>query len=163
MTYLDDIRLPVNRELLTRIFSKIKISTEHFYNGEPCWEWIASRTAQGYGQISFQCYPHTAHTLIYRLFVGSIPYKFHCDHLCRVRHCVNPIHLEAVTAKENILRGIGIMALKAQQTHCIHGHPLSGDNLYLFQIANETHRYCRICRSINRRKVYEKQARPLLS
>jgi hypothetical protein len=51
------------------------------------------------------------------------------DHLCRNKACVNPAHLEPVTNRENVLRGVGLSAENARKTHCKRGHPLSGDNV----------------------------------
>lgn len=68
-----------------------------------CWLWTAGRTTGGYGQ----CYSPAkgyAHRTAYELLVGAIPYGMTLDHLCRVRHCVNPAHLEPVTSAENTRR-----------------------------------------------------------
>jgi hypothetical protein len=68
------------------------------------------------------------------------------DHKCRARRCVNPDHLELVTHRENILRGQTIAARRIAQTHCINGHPLSGDNLYLKP--SDGGRQCKRCAAI---------------
>jgi len=64
------------------------------------------------------------------------------DHLCRNRTCCNPAHLELVTGRENLLRGDTLAAANAAKTHCIQGHPLADDNLY---VANNGARTCRTC------------------
>jgi HNH endonuclease len=51
------------------------------------------------------------------------------DHLCRNPKCVNPEHLQIVTNKENILRGVSFTAENASKTHCVRGHELTPDNL----------------------------------
>ncbi len=63
--------------------------------------------------------------------------------------CINPEHLEAVTQKENILRGIGAPAVNARKTHCPRGHPFDGDNLY---VKPNGDRQCRICRSVQSKR-----------
>lgn len=69
------------------------------------------------------------------------------DHLCRVRRCVNPAHLEPVTDRVNILRGQAPSAVNAAKTHCIRGHPFNSVNTYWFTETNGTRgRQCRTCR-----------------
>lgn len=51
------------------------------------------------------------------------------DHLCRVRGCVNPAHLEIVDNTTNILRGEGPTAQNARKTHCKRGHELNAENV----------------------------------
>lgn len=74
---------------LARFFGKIQINKT-----TQCWEWTASKTPQGYAQINYQRRPMVAHRVSYRAFVGEIHRGLVIDHLCRVRHCVNPAHLE---------------------------------------------------------------------
>ena len=131
----------INRDLLARIFSKIKISTEHSYKGVPCWEWTAGISKTGYAVLWMLGRQRLAHRTLYQLFVGQVPDGLHCDHLCRTRHCVNPIHIEIVTAKENILRGVGITAEHARATHCKYGHEFTASNTYVHAIG----RTCRAC------------------
>jgi hypothetical protein len=83
-----------------------------------------------------------AHRLFYEQLVGPIPDGLQLDHLCRVRHCVNPDHLEPVTQTANVLRGIGPTAVNAGKTHCVHGHPFTPDNTYINKQGN---RHCRAC------------------
>lgn len=107
-----------------------------------CWIWNGCRSGGGYSQVRFQGRKFLVHRIFYELFVGPIPKDLEIDHLCRTRACVNPKHLEPVTSQENTLRGISPAAVNARRTHCKHGHPLSGDNLY---IEPKGKRRCRIC------------------
>lgn len=73
---------------------------------DTCWLWAAASERNGYGAIRE---PGTgrmlyAHRLAYEWLVGPIPEGLHIDHLCNVRRCVNPSHLEAVTQQENNVR-----------------------------------------------------------
>jgi hypothetical protein len=113
-----------------------------------CWLWtgvIYKRT--GYGSVGRR---GSAHRLAYILVVGPIPNGMHLDHLCRVRHCVNPDHLEPVTPRENLLRGETHAARNAAKTQCFKGHELSGDNLRVNTWKNKDgeirfRRKCRAC------------------
>ena len=108
-----------------------------------CWAWMGGRMKNGYGVFSLQLRKTIlAHRFAYEALRGPIPHGLQLDHLCRVRCCVNPDHLECVTRRENILRGVSPAAHNARQTHCALGHPLSNDNL----IRDDGHRRCLTCR-----------------
>ena len=115
-----------------------------------CWLWTAAIDESRYGVISERRKSTQAHRVVYRLLVGEIADGMHLDHLCRVRCCVNPLHLEPVTPRINILRGKTIAAMRASQTHCINGHELAGENLYTRM--DRGTRECRACRSAAARK-----------
>lgn len=83
-----------------------------------------------------------AHRFSYELLVGSIPVGMEIDHLCHVRGCVNPSHLEPVTHDENMRR--------ERKGFCVNGHALTPENLY-----TTNGRKCRACtidRSAKQRK-----------
>lgn len=99
--------------------------------------------------------PVLAHRLSYIISVGPIPeHLTDIDHLCRVRSCVNPQHLEPVTHRENILRSpiVGILtgqisaAREKAKTHCPHGHEYTTKNTYTRPVSG--HRVCRACSRI---------------
>lgn len=66
-----------------------------------CWIWQFNRNPKGYGTWNGRL----AHSLVYERLVGRVPAGLELDHICRVRPCVNPAHLEIVTHTENIRRG----------------------------------------------------------
>lgn len=116
-------------------------------DGAACWKWKGPLSRLGYAKFwsryGGRHKSWLAHRLAYEWCVGPIPEKMTLDHLCRVRHCVNPAHLEPVTHRENVLRGEGVAAKQARQTHCVRGHELSGDNVRYWK----RKRYCRACRA----------------
>jgi hypothetical protein len=70
-----------------------------------CWLWTA-HVSPTTGYVQFRIGGRAgkmvlAHRWAYEHFVGPIPAGLQLDHLCRIRHCVNPVHLEPVTAAEN--------------------------------------------------------------
>jgi|KBSMisStandDraft_5_1062788.scaffolds.fasta_scaffold1033303_2 hypothetical protein len=127
---------------------------EEKYIAEPntgCWLWIAGLTHQGYGKFRWNGdNDRQAHRYSYIQHREPIPPGLVPDHLCRVRSCVNPWHLELVTDRENILRGVGPPALNARKSMCQMGHPLEGENLRL--LGNR--RRCRICCRVKNRERY---------
>lgn len=70
-----------------------------------CWIWQLSKLATRYGQVRSGPEMVLAHRLYYEERRGPIPEGMTLDHLCRVRACVNPEHLEPVTHRENVRRG----------------------------------------------------------
>ena len=111
-----------------------------------CWLWIGSVSTGGYGLIGLNKKVRPAHRILYEQKFGPIPVGLEIDHLCRTRCCVNPDHLEAVTRRENIMRGLGPSARQAKQTHCKNGHPLAGENLVINKGKYGPMRQCKTCR-----------------
>lgn len=84
-----------------------------------------------------------AHRFAYIDAHGPIPDGFVIDHLCGNPPCVNPEHLEAVTQRQNLLRGNTIAAANAQKTHCPQGHPYDEANTSVSK--SDGSRKCRAC------------------
>jgi hypothetical protein len=82
----------------------------------------------------------------YIAFVGSVGEGLELDHLCRNRSCVNPAHLEAISHKENILRGESFSSINAKRTHCKHGHEFTPENTYRWRGKMRTCRACNLNR-----------------
>jgi hypothetical protein len=140
----EDVRL--------RLLSKIRID-----EASGCWIWQGASTSGGYGVIRFRrtpgergTYNAPTHRVSYLIHVGPIPEGLVLDHLCRVRLCCNPDHLEPVTNRENILRGVSPSARNAHMTHCDYGHPLAGANLYIKPGRGD--RACLVCKRIDDRE-----------
>jgi hypothetical protein len=120
----------------------------------PCWLWTGHIMPNGYGLFSDDGRRKIgAHVWAYTHVVGPIARPLEPDHLCRVRGCVNPAHLEVVTRRENQLRGQTFAARNAAKTHCINGHPFDAANTYRRTGSNR--RECRKCRcaAVQRIKV----------
>ncbi len=104
-----------------------------------CWLWMGDVTAAGYGRVGIEGNRLYVHRVSHEIFKGPIPATFDVDHLCRNRLCCNPQHLEAVSHRENIRRG-----LKGKlTTHCPQGHEYSLENTYFRK--NSEARVCMVC------------------
>lgn len=99
---------------------------------ETCWLWRGYIMPSGYGQRQNRL----VHRVAYEELVGPIPDGLQLDHLCRVRHCLNPAHLEPVTPAVNTRRGS-----RATATHCRNGHEYTPENTR----RPEGSRRCRQC------------------
>lgn len=125
-----------------------------------CWEWTAYRMKKGYGQMMWAGKAWLAHRFSYVAFKGDIQEGLTIDHLCENKRCVNPDHLEPVTALENYRRADESQKFGAKKKLCKKGHPLSGDNLY---IRPDGKRACIACKAIDARSYREKKkGSPLL-
>ena len=128
------------------------------YEPEPntgCWLWISSVDGGGYGTIATKRgrAPAKAHRVAYELYRGPIPTGLTLDHLCRVPRCVNPAHLEAVTHRVNVLRGVSPTSRNAAKTVCLYGHALTIENTYTWNGRFQM-RQCRLCRQ-RRKKEWQ--------
>jgi hypothetical protein len=90
------------RDVLSKLPDRIaaKIMTEHA-DGTGCWLWMGARVRNGYGSCWFRQCARQAHRVVWTLLCGEIEPNHTLDHVCRVRHCVNPAHLEPVSQGEN--------------------------------------------------------------
>ena len=123
-----------------------------------CWLWQGSLCTKGYARFTAQMTQFQAHRISYMIHHGPIPDGLVCDHLCRVRHCVNPAHLEPVTSAENTRRGdIANVrrAEKAAMTHCKRGHPFSAENVFFHKKTGK--RACRECKRMHHRNWYSRK------
>ena len=106
----------------------------------PCWLWTGG-LAEGYGVFSLDGKQVKAHRIAYLWLVEEIPEDCELDHLCRVRRCCNPPHLDPVSHLINVHRGISPWAVNAAKTRCPQNHEYDEENTYLY----DGERHCRKC------------------
>jgi hypothetical protein len=129
---------------------------KHVNKTDGCWLWTGTKSDKGYGIFYLNGKRARAHRLAYESIIQEVPNGFQLDHLCRNPSCVNPSHLEIVTSRENTIRGQQFRVRIGQSKHgklkqfCKHGHPLSGDNLYI--PPGGGYRSCRACRNARNAK-----------
>jgi hypothetical protein len=117
-----------------------------------CWEWLGERH-KGYGRIRVNGRQQQAHRVSYEAFIGPIPDGLTIDHLCGNPACVNPEHLEAVSLRENIMRGSSPTAIAHKTDTCKRGHSLLGDNVYWQALrTGQRVRACKACRALRNRE-----------
>lgn len=122
-----------------------------------CWLWLAYVGSGGYGHFKPPGRrPDVAHRVAYQLVVGAIGAGLDLDHLCRVRRCVNPSHLEPVTRQENLLRSPLMGRLNREKTHCTNNHPYDEGNTYR---SPSGQRSCRQCQKD--RRIAFREANPI--
>lgn len=103
-----------------------------------CWLWTGSLDPYGYGRITVKQSPMKAHRVSHETFVGTLPEGLEIDHLCRVRHCVKPEHLDAVTHSVNVQRQMAATGTIAGRLlgglqlgeSCSEGHLVDEENAY---------------------------------
>jgi hypothetical protein len=123
-------------------------------DGDECHLWTGQVDQKGYawyGRLNL-------HRRAYEDANGPIPQGLVIDHLCRVRHCINPEHLEAVTQRENNLRGNSPAAINARKTHCLRGHAFDEENTYVSPTKGG--RSCRECTRMHSRKYKSEISTP---
>jgi hypothetical protein len=133
------LRIPIERRIL---------ALYHEGGKDDCWPWLGKINDGGYGIIwggADNPRELRAHRVMYEIHRGPIPDGLDLDHLCRVRHCVNPAHLEPVTRRENLRRS---PIIDWDRTHCKRGHEFTEANTY---ITRSGYRNCRECHRLGER------------
>ena len=98
---------------------------------DDCWIWTACIDHDGYGDVKIAGRRTRAHRAAYEHMVTTIPDGLVIDHLCRVRACVNPSHMDPVPNRVNVIRGDSRTNQQSAQTCCKFGHPFSESNTYI--------------------------------
>lgn len=119
-----------------------------------CVIWTRALSTDGYGQFWANGRLRNAHIVAYELAKGPVPDGLEIDHLCRVRCCINPDHLEAVSDRENVIRGRGPAVTRARNmlrhsNTCPHGHD---DLVYYLRKDGRMQKQCKTCQAIRHQK-----------
>jgi hypothetical protein len=123
----------------------LRAALKNNWQDSPCRIWPSYINPQGYGEIGTSKRLGKnlkGHRIVWEAVNGPVPEGMELDHLCRNRACVNPAHLEAVTHKENTLRGAGPTAINSRKTQCVNGHDFSPENT---RILGNGRRQCKTC------------------
>jgi hypothetical protein len=117
----------------------------------PCWLWTGKLSSEGYPVLCVDGQKLYVHRLAARVQHGDIPSGYTVDHLCRNRACIRPTHMDVVTRRVNVLRGIGPAAVHARATHCPQGHEYNKANTYWWRTPTGEGRRCRVCQRERKR------------
>lgn len=137
MTARIDPATPFAPDVIERFLAKIDASGD-------CWQWTAGVSGGRYGSFlrpDLGGKAQKAHRVAWELLVGPIPDGLQIDHLCKNTLCVNPDHLEPVTARVNVRRSAGVCARNAAKTACKRGHVFTEENT----MRRPTGRRCKTC------------------
>lgn len=143
------------KSLRERLFDRVASCPD---SGCACLLWLGYKNPNGYGRIQVNDRSRPVHRVAWELERGPIPEGMVLDHVrargCVHRNCVNVIHLEPVTIRENLLRGDTIPAARAAKTHCVRGHLFDEANTYRHHSRGE-----RRCRTCNRDRMRQQRRR----
>jgi hypothetical protein len=144
--------VPYGTATIDRIMAKVSMEPN-----SGCWLWLEATDLKGYALMIVNGKTKRVHRLAYESLVGPIPDGLQLDHLCRVRCCVNPKHLEPVTNRENGRRGIASQVNSDRQkaaTHCRRGHPYDSQSK-----RTNGSRECKVCAKNNQDKMRGRRKR----
>lgn len=138
-----------------------------------CLIWTGIKSRHGYGRMGYQGRNSAAvHRIAYLEWVGEIPAGMTVDHTCHTndlsctggvlcphRPCIEPSHLELVTATENTLRGRSFSVVNAAKTQCPAGHDYNEENTIWY----DGRRYCRPCKYAHTRAYKQRKRQERLA
>lgn len=142
MSYRDDALANISEQDAQNFWARV-------LKAPSCWIWLLSKNHKGYGEYGFRGVTVACHRFSWVLANGPIPPDLQIDHICRVRHCVNPDHLRLLRPEQNALLSPKHNAFKA---YCPAGHPYTPGNTYLKRRSNGFERVCKLCKSASERR-----------
>ncbi|KKM73271.1 hypothetical protein LCGC14_1412210 [marine sediment metagenome] len=140
------------KDKILRFWEKVETSPDD------CWVWTGAKYPGGYGCFWDGKKSVLSHRFYWEQINGVIPKGLELDHLCRNPACVNPQHIEAVTHRENVLRGRSPEIMRQHQlskTHCLRGHPYDDENTHIRPANGE--RVCRACQALAKKRWRARQ------
>lgn len=127
----------------------------------PCRIYRGHKGDDGYGKASVNGKTDRVHRYVWERDRGPIPDGMEIDHQCRNRACCNVDHLRVVTHRVNTLENsVGVSALCAARTHCIHGHPFDDVNTIRTKRGARRCRECKRIGEAGRRRLTAKPRQP---
>lgn len=147
MLEFGDSRLP------PRFWDKVQVAESG------CWEWTAS-TNHGYGYFKMHRKLHRVHRMTYEAWHGEIPISLEIDHLCRNKLCANPTHLEAVSHRENVRRGLNASYARNSATCRLGLHAITPANT---RTDLNGKRRCIECKRASQRRYRKRERAKLLA
>ena len=142
---------PITDEVVGRFLRRVEKT-------DSCWLLKGKGRPDGYFQFQWNGTRVIAHRFSYvAIGENELPDDLTLDHLCRVRNCVNPDHLEPVTVGENVLRGEGASGTNSRKRLCKRGHPLESIHW------RKTNRYCPTCHKENSDNYYQANKEEVLA
>jgi len=103
--------------LISRLNARIDI------DASGCWLWTGALGLHGYGRFKVSgAIGLPAHRVVYEAFREPIPDGHVLHHVCERKLCVNPDHLQVMSATEH-----NALTQRAK-THCPHGHEYTPEN-----------------------------------
>lgn len=115
---------------IKRGISEEDYAVEDLGFGTPCWLWLGALNKKGYGHITRQSRHLQTHRLMWEQLRGPIPTGMQIDHLCKVRACCNPDHLEPVSPLVNVHRS-GRTQISEPTVAAIRAAREAGEPLYV--------------------------------
>lgn len=88
------IDVTVDRSAVARFWNRVE-------RGDGCWRWTGSDRGNGYGCLKVNGQVVSAHVVSWLMHYHEIPDGCVIAHKCDNRNCVNPDHLEAISASQN--------------------------------------------------------------
>ena len=147
---LEHFGIEVTVEECARFWRKVDKSGD-------CWLWLPPPGNHGYGQMGAAGTVMLAHRISYLLHHTEIPDGLTIDHLCHVKTCVRPDHLEAVTSSDNVKRAHRDGLYSYDPECCPHGHPRTPE---VWRAKKSGASYCIECqRGHNRRYASRRSGR----